>query len=144
LPASDAHAKSATSVERATETVTGSRVADTIVFVALALLSIGAARGIRVYHSVTLAEVTLVRVAADGRRETLPTPDAIAGLGGISPPRNILRRARAQIRAHVRSRGLGADDPPGTRYEWVVRYGGAATSLHNRRTIVVTPRRRDG
>ena len=103
-------------------TLTGSRWIDGVLFgVALALILAGSAR-LRVYHSVTVAHVAVVRVDPDGTRVVVPVPGDLRVAGGVMPPRATIARLRARIRDHVRRERLLDDAPRGTRYEWTVRW----------------------
>ena len=117
-------------------TVTGSRRLDLVFFVLAAALVIAVSMRVRVYYAVTVVDVQLVRVAADGSREVLPTPAALRTRGGLLPPRPLLRQLRRRIRGYMRDAALPASAATTARYEWVIRYGSNTTVLARRHVFV--------
>jgi hypothetical protein len=121
-------------------TLTGSRWIDGVLFgVAVALIVAGSGT-LRVYHSVTVAHVHVARVNADGSRVVVPTPEELRVAGGVMPPRSTIGRLRRRIRAYVHRERLLDDAPPGTRYEWTLRWHMPASRAPD--TLVVVRGRR--
>ncbi len=131
------------------DTITGSRTVDRLAFALAAIFIVHASGRLRVYYAVTVVDVQLVRVAADGTRRVLPTPAPLRTRGGLEPPRVFLRTLRRRIRAYMRTAPLAADAAPpadvatAARYEWVVRYGSNTTTPTRRHVFASVPARPD-
>jgi len=122
----------------------GSRRRDVVAFVSLALLVVIAAPFLRVYYRVTVAEVTLTRIDPDGTRHRLAVPDEVWNarrrvVAGRQRPAAMLRSQEALIRRFMATDARLASSPPGTRFEWRIRYAENSTRLDRDALIVVSP-----
>lgn len=117
----------------------GCRRRDLLAAALLALLVLAGSPFLVVYHRVALIDVHLVRIEPDGQRTSMPVPPP---LGNRAPGNWVTHRAPARaVRAlEARIRRLIHDDPgfvaapPGTRFEWTIRY--SENSLHLDRRVV--------
>jgi hypothetical protein len=91
-----------------------------------------------VYFQVTMAEVSVTRVASDGARQILPAPNQCRRLRSATLPTPVfLERLEQCIRTYMRESPLLGQAEPGTRFEWVIRYAHNSTRLDQRRVVVV-------
>ena len=117
--------------------VTGSRRGDLLLFLSLAFLAVAAGYRLRVYFQVTMAEVSVIRVASDGARQMLPTPKQCRRLRSATlPPPVFLERLEHCIRTYMHESPLLRQAESGTRFEWVIRYAYNSMRLDQQRVIV--------
>ncbi len=127
------HAASATAVE-ASRYCLGSRRADLLATGVLALLVLAGSPFVCVYHRITLLDVSVVSIAPDGRRTAMPVPPSL-GHRRARPwavqqgPAAAVRALEARIRRLTRAEPAMATAPPGTRFEWTIRYSENSTRL---------------
>lgn len=127
------HAASATTAE-ASRYCLGSRRADLLAVGALALLVLAGAPFVCVYHRVTLMDLSVVRIEPDGRRTAMSVPSSL-GHRRARPwavqrgPAAAVRALEARIRRLMRADPAMATAPPGTRFEWTIRYSENSTRL---------------
>jgi hypothetical protein len=111
--------------------------------VGLTLLVVLLAPTVRVYSRVTVAEVTLTRIDPDGTRQALPVPAEVWGDGrrriaARQRPAAMLQSQEALIRRFMATDPRPAASPPGTRFEWRIRYAENSTRL-DRAVVIVVP-----
>jgi hypothetical protein len=118
--------------------VSGSHRLDLLAFVLLACLVLALSYGrLRVYYQVTVWDVTLTRVASDGRREALPTPERFRrSFLATEAPESAIAGLERAIGSYVRSGELSPSGPQGARYEWLIRYSHNNVSLDQQRLFV--------
>ncbi len=117
--------------------VIGSRRRDYLLFLLLACFVVITSYRLRVYFRVTVAEVSVVRVASDGTRQTLPTPEQCSRLWSATLPSPVfLERLEHCIRMYMHESLLLRQAESGTRFEWVIRYAYNSTRLDQQRVIV--------
>jgi hypothetical protein len=112
----------------------GSRQRDLLAVVLLTLLVLAGSPFLRVYHRVTLIDLSVVRIEPDGRRTALPTPPSLrrgpgrpwAEQRGTAAAIGALE---ARIQRLMRADPAIATAPPGTRFEWTIRYSKNSTRL---------------
>ena len=92
--------------------VTGARWSDLLLCVLRACLIVGTSGRLRVYFRVFVAEVSVARVNADGRRHPLPTPEVFRRVG-LRPLRRPRPRSSASSGASRPTRPRPT--PPGRR-----------------------------
>jgi hypothetical protein len=111
----------------------GSRRRDLFALVALVLIVLAGSPWLAVYHHVTLLDVSVVRIEPDGRRTAIPTPPLWRPPARRwAVPRGSLAAIRAlegRIHRVMRADPAIATAPPGTRFEWTVRYSENGTRL---------------
>jgi hypothetical protein len=104
-------------------TVTGSRGGDVLIVVVCLAVMFALAPRLRVYFQVTMVEVTVERVTPLGARTVVPTPDEFMKLGaGYWRGDTLVAQLKPKVDAYMNASGLAHTEPPGTRYEWVVRW----------------------
>ena len=112
------------------EFVTRSRRRDTAVFLSILGLMVLFSPALRVYYQVTVVEVSVERVTSDGQRATLTTPPEFDRPGNGDWRGNILlARLEPRIRSYMEQSDWGRDAPPGTRFEWTVRWSDNSSKL---------------
>ena len=117
--------------------VTGSRRRDVLVFLSLMCFVLATSYRLRVYFRVTVAEVSVVRVASDGTRQVLPTPEQCRRLwAATQPPVAFLERLELCIRTYMRDSSLLRQAEPGSRFEWIIRYAFNSPRLDHQQVIV--------
>jgi hypothetical protein len=121
----------------------GSRRRDLLAAVVATLLVLAGSPFLRVYHRITLVDVSVVRIEPDGRRIPMPTPSSLWNRGARSlvaqrSVRAAVRAADLRIQQVMRSDPAIAAAPPGTRFEWVIRYSENSARL-DRSAVHVYP-----
>jgi hypothetical protein len=134
--------------------VTGARWSDLLLCLLLACLIVGTSGRLRVYFRVFVAEVSVARVDADGRRHPLPTPEAFRRVGSPTPsPPAALERLVRRIESHASPSGVhtfhaspdasgpDASRPPRAglphepRIVWTIRYSFDSARLDRTRVV---------
>jgi hypothetical protein len=120
------HAASAPAAE-ASRYCLGSRRRDLLALGVLALLVLAGSPFVCVYHRVTLMELSIVRIEPDGRRTPMPTPPSLSRRPARPwavqrGPASAVRGLEARVRRLMRAEPAFATAPPGTRFEWTIRY----------------------
>jgi hypothetical protein len=94
-----------------------------------------------VYHDVTVVDVVVTRVGPDGHRHVLATPAKFARPGsGTLAPESVADTLRPAIDAHMRGSQWARDAPPGTRFEWTIRWSRDSVRLdHEHRHVWEVP-----
>ena len=105
----------------------GSRRRDLLAAVLSALVVLAGSPFLRVYHRITVMDLTVVRIETDGRRTPVPTPssiwNAVARLkASRRTPGATLRTLERGIQQVMQDDPAIASAPAGTRFEWIVRY----------------------
>jgi hypothetical protein len=121
----------------------GSRRRDLLAAAVLALLVLAGSPFLRVYHRITVMDVSVVRIEPDGRRIPIPTPSSLWNpgvrvLAAQRSPGAAVRAADLRIRQVMRSDPAIAAAPPGTRFEWLIRYSENSAGL-DRSALYVYP-----
>ena len=114
----------------------------------LAVCVVVSAPALRVYHRITVIDLTVVRIDPDGSRHPLPTPDDVwerrrRGRLAQQRPADMLRMLEDAIRRFGREDPSMAAAVAGTRFEWTIRYSENTPRL-DRQAVIVTRRERDG
>jgi hypothetical protein len=118
--------------------VSGSRTIDLLAFLVLALLVVSVSYGrLRVYHQVTVWEVSLTRVAPNGERQVLATPEQLRrSSAATEAPAVALASLERGIRNYMRSGQAPQHADPESRFEWRIRYAHNGTDLRQQRSLV--------
>jgi hypothetical protein len=119
----------------------GSRPRDLVAVGLLTLLVLVSSPALRVYHRVTVMDLSVVRIESDGRRSPEPAPSAIWNAGArVSaahrPPGKTIDALKRQIDGVMRDDPLRAALAPGGRIEWIIRYSENNTRLDH--TVVLS------
>jgi len=102
---------------------------------AIAALMVLCGHRLRVYHNVTVVEVTVLRILPDGTRQAVATPAPFERFeSGYAPGHEVPQRIERAIERYMDD--LQQHDPPGTRYEWTVLYSADSTKLDRRHVVV--------
>jgi hypothetical protein len=110
-----------------------------LIFLLLVCFVLATSYRLRVYFRVTVAEVSVVRVASDGTHQVLPTPEQCRRLWwATQPPAVFLERLEHCIRTYMHESPLLFHTEPGARVEWVIRCAFNSTRLDQQRVIVFT------
>jgi hypothetical protein len=98
-------------------TITGSRVADSTVFLMLATLAAVGSWRLRVYFRVTVAEVRATRTDTNGSSHEIELPlNFVRTRAATYPPEVLLNDLAARMESFTR------DEAPASRTQWTVRY----------------------
>jgi len=105
----------------------GSRRRDLLAVALWTLLVLAGSPFLRAYHRVTVMDLSVVRIEPAGQRTPMATPPALwnrAARGGAArkTPAAAVQALEQQIRQLMRSDLAIASAPPGTRFEWTIRY----------------------
>jgi hypothetical protein len=92
---------------------------------------------LRVYYRVTVMDLSVVRIESDGRRSPVPTPSSIWNpaarvRAARRPPSTTVRALDLRIQQLMRGDPAIAAAPPGTLFEWTIRYSENSTRLDRR------------
>lgn len=142
------HAASATAAETFRYCL-GSRRGDLLAVGVLALLVLVGSPFVSVYHRVTLLDLSVVRIEPDGRRTVMSIPPSLWHRRPARPwavqrePTAAVRALEARIRRLTRADPAMATAPPGTRFEWTIRYSENSTRL-DRTAVCVSSVLADG
>ena len=115
----------------------GSRSRDLAAFGLVLVFLLGTSFTLRVYYRITVYEIELVRVAPDGSRTLLETPESIHALQlWHLPPESVL----AHLEEHFSDLAAGnrwrVDLLTGHRLEWTVRYSFNSAAMDRRRVLL--------
>jgi hypothetical protein len=111
-------------------TVTASRARDLVIFIIILAVMLPLSERLRVYYAVTVVDVTVTRILANGREETLPTPGVFARPGGgFWRPEEVVDLVKPQIENYMRSSAWSSEAAAGTRFEWTIRWARNSTHL---------------
>lgn len=92
---------------------------------------------LRVYYRVTVVDVSVERIDLDGTRHALATPGPLQRLGhGYWRSDEVEHGARKRIDRLMRDARFLRDAPPGTRFQWLVRWSENSARLDQRALIV--------
>jgi hypothetical protein len=121
----------------------GSRRRDLLAAILSASLVLAGSPLLPVYHRIVLMDVSLVRIEPDGRRIPMRTPSSLwspaaRSLATQRSPSAAVRAVDLRIRQVMRSDPAIAAAPPGTRFEWVIRYSKNSARL-DRSAVYVYP-----
>jgi hypothetical protein len=118
--------------------VSGSRRLDLLAFLLLAGLVVGSSFWrLRVYHQITVWEVSLTRVAPDGARQELPVPTRLRRLFAAgNVPSLALASLEGDIRRYMQSGQATEQAADDDRFEWRIRYAFNSTALDQQRLLV--------
>jgi len=106
---------------------TSSRRGDRIAMVALCGVLLLGLPATRVYFRVTVAELEITRLNAQGDCVSLPIPSSFEPIGPATlPPERMLPRVESQIRDYMDDSNLLRE---GDRIEWTIRYSLNSPSL---------------
>jgi len=91
----------------------------------------------RVYYRITVYEIEVVEVAADGTRTPLATPESIADLRlwHLTPP-EVLSTLDSQLRLLHEGEPWRRGILHGSHYEWTVRYSFNSPDLDERHVFI--------
>ena len=119
-------------------TLTGSRLVDlALASAAVLALAYGGMR-LRVYHQVTIVEVSIEQIAPDGRATPVPTPEPLQHLGnGHWPPESVAANAEAAVNGFVERWPRADAAPAGTVFAFTVRWAADSTDLDHRARLRV-------
>lgn len=114
--------------------VFGKRGADLFVAACLLAFMLAGSFIMRVYYRITVFEIEVVEVAADGSRAPLATPESIARLRlwHLSPP-ELLDALDSQLQILSESEPWRQAILNGSYFEWTVRYSFNSPRLDQRR-----------
>jgi hypothetical protein len=116
----------------------GSRRLDLLACLLLACLVVGSSHWrLRVYHQITVWEVSLTRVAPDEERQSLAVPEHIRrSFAATLDPAGALASLERDIRQYMASGQAARQAAAGDRFEWRVRYGHNSVELDQQRLLV--------
>jgi hypothetical protein len=117
----------------------GSRRRDLLAVALSALLVLAGSPSLRVYGRVTVMDLSVMRIEPDGRRTPVAPPAwiwsrAARARAARRRPRATLRTLELRIQQVMRGDPAFAAAPPGTRFEWTIRYSENSARLD--RTVV--------
>lgn len=119
------------------KTVTGSRYVDVSIAAGITALMLLLAPRLRVYYQVTLVDVSIERVMADGSRSTVATPDEFKHVGkGYWPGETLVKRLQPKINDYMSGSGLAATAAPGAHFEWTIRWSDDSLAMDHADRIV--------
>ena len=105
------------------EFVTRSRRRENMLFFSILGLMILISPALRVYYWVNVVEVSVERVMPDGQRAALTTPPELAKPGdGDWSGGVLMARLKPRIRDYMNTSDWARGAPPGTRFDWEVRW----------------------
>ena len=117
--------------------ITRSRAGDLALAALIAAGMIALAPRLRVYFQVTMIDVSLERVAPDGKRTAIATPDQFEHLGdGYWPGDTVVAQVTPKIEAYMQKSGLDSDAPTGTSFDWTIRWSENSTKLDHCEHII--------
>jgi hypothetical protein len=133
-----APSRAAAAVRPGLPSVSGSRRLDLLAFLLLACLVVGLSHWrMRVYHQITVWEVSLTRVAPDGTRHDLASPEHLrrsSAAGNV--PSQALASLEHGIRLYMQGGPATQHADAGDRFEWRIRYSYNSTVLDQQRLLV--------
>jgi hypothetical protein len=111
-------------------TITGSRAGDLSILAVIAGAMLLLAPRLRVYYQVTMVEVTVQRIAADGTRGDLSTPAEFQHVGdGYWSPETVVSQLRPKIEAYMNASPSAMGVTPGTQFDWTIRWSESSQAL---------------
>jgi hypothetical protein len=117
--------------------VTRSRLLDIGLFGFILLLILLLSPRLRVYYRVTVVDVTVEEIQPSGTRRALPTPAELIRPGaGYWDGDSLVDRLAPRISEYMKRSEWPSRVPPGTRYEWRVRWSENSTKLDQAELIV--------
>jgi hypothetical protein len=91
----------------------------------------------RVYHQITVWELSLTAVAPDGARQALPTPDHLRqSFQATFDPEGALASLERDIRLYMQRQQATEQLGPDARFEWLIRYSHNSAALDQQRRLV--------
>jgi hypothetical protein len=115
---------------------TFSRRGDLAAFALLLSVLLAVAPSLRVYHRITAVEASVVEIAPDGTRASVPALERLpAGLPADGRRDTVLRWLERSGRQLARDRAASGT-PPGTRFEITLRWSENSLRLDRRATIL--------
>ena len=114
----------------------GNRRRDLILAASILAFFLAGSFIMRVYYRITVYEVEVAEVAADGSRTPLATPESISGLRlwHLSPP-ELLDTLDSQLQLLHQSEPWRQTISDGSHFEWTVRYSFNSPDLDQRRVF---------
>jgi hypothetical protein len=111
-------------------TITGSRAPDLCIVALIAGTMLILAPRLRVYYQVTMVDVTVQRIAADGTRGDRPTPVEFKHVGdGYWSPETVVSQLRPKIEAYMSASPPAMNVTPGTQFDWTIRWSENSLAL---------------
>ena len=116
--------------------VLGNRRRDLLVAAGVLAFLLAGSFIMRVYYRITVYEVDVVRIAADGSRTHIPTPERIEKLRlwHLSPP-ELLDTLESQLKLIHQEGPYQRSIADGSRFEWTVRYSYNSPDLDQSRVF---------
>ena len=103
--------------------ITGSRTCDVLIALMIVALMLLLTPRLRVYFSVTMVDVSLAQISADGRHTAIPTPAEFEHVGdGYWPGETVAAKLKPRIDAYMARSTQASPVPAGTRFEWTIRW----------------------
>jgi hypothetical protein len=111
---------------------------DLLAILVLASLVLGVSYWrLRVYHQVTVWEVSLTRMTPNEAPRPLAVPEQIRrSFSATLPPAQAIASLERDIRAYMRSGQVAQSGDAPSRFEWHIRYSFNTTNLDQERWLV--------
>ena len=116
--------------------VLGNRRRDLLVAASILAFLLAGSFIMRVYYRITVYEVEVVQIAADGSRTTVPTPERITKLRlwHLTPP-ELLNTLESQLSLLHQDGPWQRSISDGSHFEWTVRYSYNSPDLDEKRVF---------